>query len=259
MDISSFKKMNGKYKLKYSQSESFYKNSLLFECIQYFRNLMKGKLLDLGCGNKPYSLIYNEVCDSSVGCDVPYSLHRRSNVEVLCAAEDIDRHFEKDSFDCVICTEVLEHTNDDRKVVKNINFVLKAGGNLILSAPFTYVLHEKPHDYRRYTMFGLRDILEKNNFRINSVISMGGTFSSGFFIFYYSFTKIFFFLFKKAGAKNLQDNKFVKVIVGIPEFLFYIFNINSFKKKLSENKLPDTNEMFSSLGYFIAAKKICDL
>ncbi len=179
MDPTNFKKKNGRYYLKYLGSQSFYKNGLLLECMEYFRNLMKGKLLDLGCGNKPYSMIYNEVCESSIGCDVPFSLHQDINVEVLCFAEDIDKHFEPDFFDCVICTEVLEHTVNDYKVVKNINKILKKDGNLIISAPFTYVLHEAPHDYRRYTLFGLSGILEKNNFEIKSIFSTGASFSSG--------------------------------------------------------------------------------
>jgi len=256
LDSTSFEKRNGKYYLKYSTAESFYKNSLLLECIQHFRNSLKGKLLDLGCGNKPYSEIYNEICDSSVGCDVPFSLHQKTDVEVLCLAEDIDKHFEPSSFDCVLCTEVLEHTGDDRKVVENISRILKDDGTLIISTPFIYVLHEAPHDNRRYTFYGLKNILERNNFEIQSAFSMGGTLSSGFFIFYYSLTKIFYYSFKKIGINSLDKSRLVRSILNFPEYIFYILNISSFRKKLSLNKLPSTNEMFSSPGYFMVAKKM---
>lgn len=258
MDSSDFVKKNGRYYLKYFGSESFYKNGLILECIEHFKELMKGKLLDLGCGNKPYSAVYNEICDSSVGCDVPFSLHKNSTVEVLCFAEDTDKHFEPGYFDCVICTEVLEHTVNDRKTVSNINLILKNGGYLIISAPFTYVLHEAPHDYRRYTLYGLMKILEENNFEISSAFSMGATFSSGFYIFYYSLIKTFFFALKKIGMKNIHNNKFIRSVTDLPEFILYKFNINSFRKKLRENKFPSVNEMYSSLGYFIVAKKVKD-
>ena len=259
MNSSAFVKKNGRYYLKYFGSESYYKNGLLLECIEYFKDLMKGKLLDLGCGNKPYSAIYNEVCDSSIGCDVPFSLHKDSIVEVQCFAEDIDKHFEPESFDCVLCTEVIEHTVNDRKVISNINLILNKDGYLIISAPFTYVLHEAPHDYRRYTLYGLKNILEENNFEVKSIFSMGATFSSGFYIFYYSLIKIFFFALKKTGIKNIHNNPVIRSITDFPEFIFYKFNINSFRKKLSKNIFPSTNEMYSSLGYFIIAKKIKDL
>jgi len=258
LDSASYKKKNGRYVMKYLNSESFYKNNLLVETVQHFKSFMKGKLLDLGCGNKPYSMIYKDVCESSVGCDVPFSLHTNSKVEVLCYAEDIDKHFEKNSFDCVLCTEVLEHTVNDRKVVGNINKILKQDGYLLVSVPFTYVLHEKPHDYRRYTVFGLQSILETNGFEVLSVVSLGGTFSSGFFILYYSVTKIFFYTFKKAGL-NLRSNKLIAAVINIPEYILYAFNISRFRKKLQAAEVPSANEMFSSTGYFIAAKKLKDV
>lgn len=258
MDSSAFTKKNGRYYLKYFGSESYYKNGLLLECIVHFKKMMKGRLLDLGCGNKPYSAIYNEICDSSVGCDVPFSLHKDSTVEVLCYAEDTDKHFEPGYFDCVLCTEVLEHTVNDRKTVSNINLLLKKEGYIIISAPFTYVLHEAPHDYRRYTLYGLTKILEDHNFEIRSAFSMGATFSSGFYIFYYSLIKIFFFALKKAGFKGIHNNRIVRSVTDLPEFLFYKFSIRSFRKKLKENKFPSVNEMYSSLGYFIVARKVKD-
>ncbi len=255
MDTSSFKKKNGKYYLKYLSSESYYKNGLLLECIQHFKNLFKGSLLDLGCGNKPYSVVYNEICSDSVGCDVPFSLHGKADVEVLCYAEDIDQHFKNETFDAVLCTEVLEHTVDDRKVINNIYNVLKSKGALIISVPFTYVMHEAPHDYRRYTYYGIRDILEKNGFEIKSVLSMGGTFSSWFFIFYYSTVKIFFYALKKIGFTGINKNKFVNALSSVPELIFYKTCIPFFRKKLSRNEFPSVNEIYSSMGYFLIAVK----
>lgn len=216
---------------------------------------MKGKLLDLGCGNKPYSVVYNEVCDSSIGCDVPFSLHQNANVEVLCFAEDLDKHFESESFDCVICTEVLEHTKNDYKVIENVNKILKKDGYLLISAPFTYVLHEAPHDYRRYTVYGLKNILEMYGLEVKSIFSMGASVSSGFYILYYTLTKIFFYTLKKIGFRDPASGKIINSVINLPELLFYMFNINLFRRKLIENKLPSKNEMFSSLGYFIVAKK----
>ncbi len=259
MESSAIIEKDSGYVLKYSRAESYYKNSLLLECIQSFSELMKGKVLDLGCGNKPYYKIYNKICDSSIGCDVPFSLHQNANVEVMCYAEDLDKHVEKNHFDCVLCTEVLEHTVNDQKVISNINRVLKTNGNLILSAPFTYVLHEAPHDYRRYTLFGLKSLLESHSFQINSIISLGGTFSSGFFILYYALTKTFFYSLKKIGLKDPQESQFLKSIISFPEFLFYKVNHFFFRRKLRANKIPSKNEMFSSLGYFIIAKKVNDL
>jgi len=228
---------------------------LLLDTLQEFSPLIKGRLLDLGCGNKPYFDIYSSLCSESIGCDVPFSLHKDSNVEVLCFAEDIDKHFHKDTFDSIICTEVLEHTLDDRKVMSNINKVIKTGGVLLISVPFTYVLHEEPHDYRRYTYYGLSQLLKDNNFRVVSTHSMGGTLSSGFLIFYYFFMRLFFYAFKKIGITKLRENFVVKTLFSLPELIMYKLYAPFFRKKLKMNSNPGKNEKFSSTGYFFAAIK----
>lgn len=258
MDTTAFKKKNGRFYLRYFGSESYYKNSLLLECVLYFKNYLKGNLLDLGCGNKPYSVIYNETCDSSVGCDVPFSLHKKAHVDVFCYAEDIDKHFKPESFDSVLCTEVLEHTVNDQKVISNINKILKKDGALIISAPYTYVTHEAPHDYRRYTYYGLKDILEINNFEVLSAFSMGATFSSGLFIFYYSLQKIFYYSLKKCGFKNANESVLLNAITSLPELFLSRIYMPLFRKKLRNNKSPSVNEIYSSLGYFMVAVKIKD-
>ncbi|KFN51267.1 hypothetical protein P873_03100 [Arenimonas composti TR7-09 = DSM 18010] len=60
------------------------------------------------------------------------------------------------SVDGVICLEVLEHVADPARVVAEIARVLRPGGDAWISMPFLYPLHDAPHDYQRYTEFGLR-------------------------------------------------------------------------------------------------------
>ncbi len=228
---------------------------MLLDTLQHYSKYIKGKLLDLGCGNKPYYDIYSSLCSESVGCDVPFSLHKDSHVEVLCFAEDIDKHFEKETFDFILCTEVLEHTLNDRQVMNNISKVIKTGGVLLISVPFTYVLHEEPHDYRRYTYYGLTQLLRDNKFRIISTHSMGGTLSSGFLIIYYFFMKLFFYAFTKIGITKLRDNFVIKTLFSLPELIMYKLYAPFFRRKLKMNSAPGKNEKFSSTGYFFAAIK----
>lgn len=41
-------------------------------------------------------------------------------------------------FDVVICIDVLEHINDDRRVIRNLSDVLKEGGFFLMHSPSTY-------------------------------------------------------------------------------------------------------------------------
>lgn len=69
-----------------------------------------------------------------------------------------------DTISTVICTELLEHVEDDITVIKEISRILVPGGYLILTVPGKDIPnHEKlpfQRDYRRYSAAGLRDLLE---------------------------------------------------------------------------------------------------
>ena len=48
------------------------------------------------------------------------------------------------------------------------------GGRLWLSAPLFYEEHEAPHDFFRYTQFGIRHLLESARFRVLSIQRLEG-------------------------------------------------------------------------------------
>jgi ubiquinone/menaquinone biosynthesis C-methylase UbiE len=51
------------------------------------------------------------------------------------------------SFDAVMCTEVLEHVPDAVAALKEMNRVLKPGGSLLITAPFTSLTHFAPYHF----------------------------------------------------------------------------------------------------------------
>ncbi len=80
------------------------------------------------------------------------------------------------AFDAVICTQVLEHVCEPKRVLCEINRVLRPGGHLFLSAPQWWFQHQKPHDYYRYTFYGLQYLFEQSGFDIIFIKPMGGYF-----------------------------------------------------------------------------------
>jgi SAM-dependent methyltransferase len=79
-------------------------------------------------------------------------------------------------FDVAVCTQVLEHVSEPLQVLCEIRRVLKPGGRLYLSAPQSWHQHQKPHDYYRYTSFGLRHLIERSGLQVESVQALGGYF-----------------------------------------------------------------------------------
>jgi SAM-dependent methyltransferase len=81
---------------------------------------------------------------------------------------------ENDRYDAVLCTQVLEHVPEPLKALKELHRVLIPGGTLWLSTPFYFEEHETPHDYFRYTQFGLRYLIEQAGFQECRIEWLGG-------------------------------------------------------------------------------------
>ena len=118
-----------------------------------------GHLLDLGAGTKPYAPVYRRFFSRCTAVDVPYSLHDLSGIDVFAPADKLP--FEDGAFDCVLCTEVLEHCPDPVAVMREIERVLRPGGYAFVTTPFLVPLHEVPHDYFRFTPSALEMLAEQ--------------------------------------------------------------------------------------------------
>ena len=60
------------------------------------------------------------------------------------------------SFDAVVMASVLEHVQQPFDAAKEIARILKPGGSALLIVPFIFPIHDRPHDYFRFTEYGLR-------------------------------------------------------------------------------------------------------
>lgn len=86
--------------------------------------------------------------------------------------DNITKELSIKNVDTVICLNVLEHIENDRKTIRNIHKCLKAGGKFILYVPalsFIYgTLDEALGHYRRYDKSTLEEMIESYGFKIIS-------------------------------------------------------------------------------------------
>lgn len=135
----------------------------LAKSITYFAHLLKGRLLDIGCGSKPYKKLF--VVNEYVGLDIDSEITRKRNVaEFLYDGKLFP--LPSNSFDSALCNQVLEHVFNPDDFLSEIYRVLKPNGKLLLTVPFVWDEHEQPYDYARYSSFGLKSLLEKNGFHV---------------------------------------------------------------------------------------------
>lgn len=66
------------------------------------------------------------------------------------------------SYACVFCSGVLEHVDDFQAALREIGRILSPDGILLLGLPFRQALHLAPHDYWRFTEYGIRYLLRDN-------------------------------------------------------------------------------------------------
>ena len=124
-----------------------------------------GILLDVGCGKKPYSILFDRHTRHYIGFDIPASISKEKN-DVDFYASALHIPCRTGSIDSVLCTQLIEHVPEPQRVLAEIARVLKRGGHLILTAPRVWFIHEPPSDYFRFTEYGLRYLAESNGLEV---------------------------------------------------------------------------------------------
>jgi SAM-dependent methyltransferase len=163
-----------------------------------------GKVLDIGCGNKPYESLFSNRATGYTGCDVVQS--DRNKVDVICEATALA--FPDAQFDTVFSTQVIEHVNDPFKMMQEANRVLKPDGLVIVSAPFCWELHEEPYDFYRYSKYGLKAMFEQKGFEALEIKANGGKWAA---IFQMNINMVYSILRKKGLRSKLLQILFINL------------------------------------------------
>lgn len=151
-------------------SPSCYSDSIVV--FSALRANLKGKCIDIGCGDMPYRSQIEKQLMRYDSLDIE---RRVPGVTYVADVQDMSI-IENDSYDSALCLEVLEHVPNPFKAISEIHRILKRNARLVCSVPHLSRLHEEPHDYFRYTKHGLRYLFENAGFRIISIEPTGGIF-----------------------------------------------------------------------------------
>jgi SAM-dependent methyltransferase len=73
------------------------------------------------------------------------------------------------SIDLIISSSSLEHYTNPFQAFHEFARVLKPGGHLYLDAPFRYVEHQIPHDYYRFSRYGLNHLCQETKLNVVSI------------------------------------------------------------------------------------------
>lgn len=124
---------------------------------------LRGAVLDVGCGTKPYRALVSATSYTGLDYDTP-SRRAAGHADVFYDGGRFP--LAAQSFDGVLCTQVLEHVFNPEEFLREIARVSRPDGVLVLTVPFVWDEHEQPYDFGRYSSFGLRALLERTGFAV---------------------------------------------------------------------------------------------
>lgn len=140
---------------------------LLKKQLKKYVHYISGIVLDAGSGDiRRYKSFFK--FDKYLTLDV----RLESGADMVGSIESIP--LDDGSVDSIVSTQVLEHVRNPFKAVGEFYRVLKPGGHCLVTVPQLNELHEEPHDYFRFTEFGLREIFESAGFKVILMERRGG-------------------------------------------------------------------------------------
>jgi SAM-dependent methyltransferase len=137
-----------------------------------------GTLIDIGCGLRPYRSLFAPYVERYIGIDYPTAHGTPRYVDAAIYGNALRLPLRDGCADTVLCTQVLEHVQEPAVLLSEARRVLRPDGALILTAPLTWAEHGAPHDFYRYTRYGLHHLLQRAGFRQHTLIPMDGLYAT---------------------------------------------------------------------------------
>jgi len=151
---------------------TFLMNRLLAETARQLP--ASSRVLDAGAGEGRFSALFAHTQYVGVDLAVGDSTWNYNGLDAINTLDQLC--FADNSFDVVVFTQVMEHLPEPSAVLAELQRVLRPGGLLILVAPQSWHAHQIPHDFYRYTAYGIRYLLEKNGLVPEKIQPLGGYF-----------------------------------------------------------------------------------
>jgi SAM-dependent methyltransferase len=125
----------------------------------------RGTLIDIGCANQRLKSYV------PIGCKYIALDYYKTASSLYETIPDIYGNaqslpFTNDCADALTLIEVIEHLPKPDAAFAEAYRVLKVGGELIVTVPFLYPIHDAPYDFQRWTRFGLEEIASHYNFEV---------------------------------------------------------------------------------------------
>lgn len=118
----------------------------------------QGRILDVGAGESPWKELLSHVEYVGIDVEAANEFGMRPKPDIIYY-DGNKIPFPDGSFDHVLCVEVIEHVPNPSAFLAELARVLRSNGSLVLTVPWSARLHHLPHDYGRFTRYGLSALM----------------------------------------------------------------------------------------------------
>jgi SAM-dependent methyltransferase len=196
----------------------------------------RGRLYDLGCGEMPYKDWLLSHAEQYTGVDWGNTQHK-FKADILANLNE-QLPIQSESADTVVSFSVMEHLCEPQVFLNESHRILKRGGSMVLQVPFMWWVHEAPHDYYRFTQYGLHYMFEKAGFVNITVFPQTGFWTMWTLKFNYQTTRMI------RGPAPVR--KTIELLMQI------VWSVNQRVAPLLDKYWKSESE---TAGYFVLAKK----
>jgi SAM-dependent methyltransferase len=132
------------------------------------------RVLDAGAGEGQYAHHFGRQRYCGVDLAVGDSGWDYSRLDAVADLSSLP--FGEATFDAALHIVTIEHLREPACALAEIARTLAPGGLLLIAAPHEWEVHQAPHDYFRYTRYGLQHLLEKSGYEVLEMQPAGGYF-----------------------------------------------------------------------------------
>lgn len=134
---------------------------------------LKGRMMDFGCGQKPYKSLFT--VDEYIGVDYDNPGHEHTNEAIDVYYDGKTIPFANEYFDSIFSSEVFEHIFNLPEIIKELNRVIKINGLILITCPFAFCEHEIPNDFARYSSYAIKHLFVQNGFEVLIQLKTGNS------------------------------------------------------------------------------------
>jgi SAM-dependent methyltransferase len=132
------------------------------------------RVLDAGAGEGRYAHWFPRQRYTGVDLAIGDSAWNYSNLDAVCDLTALP--FPDRCFDAVLNVVTLEHIREPAAALREMARILRPGARLLLIVPFEWEVHQDPHDYFRFTKYGLEYLLQGAGYVHPDIRPVGGYF-----------------------------------------------------------------------------------